>query len=113
MASDRTRPCARNVIFEPVNEGVMMSEPLQIQVDGTPNPHAVKFTLNRVVTEQGKTYRGDPAAVDAAWAKALLSIPGIVGVYGVNTFISVSKTSEMSWDAIVPKAEAALKQVFA
>ena len=90
-----------------------MSEPLEILVEGTPNPHALKFTLNRVVSEQGKTYRGDPASVDAPWAKALLSVPGIVGVYGINQFISVSKRPEATWDEIVPQAEAGLRRAFA
>lgn len=90
-----------------------MPESLEIAVSGTPNPHAVKFTLNRTVSAQGKTYRGDPAAAaDAPWAKALLSIPGIVGVYGVNNFISMNKQPEVEWDAILPQAEEALRRVF-
>ena len=87
-----------------------MPDPLTIAVDPTPNPNAMKFTLNRLVAAKGETYR-DPASA-APWAKALLSIPGLVGVYGVNTFISVNKRPEASWEAIVPAAEAALKQVF-
>ncbi|HAM40919.1 MAG TPA: scaffolding protein [Candidatus Omnitrophica bacterium] len=89
-----------------------MPASLEIVVSGTPNPHAIKFTLNRMVSEQGKTYRGDPNAADAPWAKALLSIPGIVGVYGINNFISMNKQSDVAWDAIIPKAEDALRRVF-
>ena len=89
-----------------------MPDPLEIVVDGTPNPNAVKFTLNRIVATTGETYRGDPATVAAPWAKALLSIPGVVGVFGINNFISVNKTPDADWDVIVPKAEAALKTVF-
>lgn len=89
-----------------------MSEPLEIVVEGTPNPNALKFTLNCTVATKGETYRGDPATVPAPWAKALLSIPGIVGVYGVNNFISMNKKAEVEWNDIVPQAEAALKQVF-
>lgn len=89
-----------------------MSEPLNLRVDPTPNPHALKFTLNRLVSAQGKTYRGDPAAADAPWAQALLAIPGVVGVYGVNQFISINKAPEASWEAIVPQARAGLQRVF-
>ena len=88
-----------------------MAEPLQVAVSPTPNPNALKFTLNRVVSDRGLTYR-DAAAAETPWAKALLAIPGIVGVFGINTFISVNKRPEASWDAIVPQAEAALRQVF-
>ncbi len=89
-----------------------MSKPLEILVEGTPNPNAVKFTLNRTVATKGETYRGDPTNIPAPWAKALLSIPGVIGVFGINNFISVNKTPETDWDAIVPQAEAALKGVF-
>ncbi|MBI2884923.1 MAG: NifU N-terminal domain-containing protein [Candidatus Omnitrophica bacterium] len=89
-----------------------MPEPVDIAVSPTPNPHAMKFTLNRTVAAKGETYRGDPAAVPAAWAKALLAIPGIVGVYGVNNFISANKTPDASWDDILPKAESALRRAF-
>lgn len=89
-----------------------MPEPVEVFADDTPNPNAIKLTLNRQVSAQGKTYRGDPAAADAPWARALLAIPGILGVYGVGNFISMSKAPEASWDDIVPAAEAALKEVF-
>lgn len=89
-----------------------MSVPLDIQVSPTPNPHAMKLTLNRTVAATGETYRGDPVAVASPWAKALLRIPGVVGVYGINNFISMSKTPEAEWNGILPQAEAALKQVF-
>ena len=88
-----------------------MAEPLQIDVSPTPNPNALKLTLNRVVSEQGRTFRAS-APTDAAWAQALLSVAGIVAVYGVNNFISINKQPEASWDVIVPQAEAALQRVF-
>ena len=89
-----------------------MPDALTITASQTPNPHALKLTLNRTVAQQGETYRGDPAAAGAPWAAALLRIPGVLGVYGVNSFISISKDANASWDAIVPQAEAALRRVF-
>ena len=88
-----------------------MPEPLEIIVEGTPNPNAVKFTLNRVVSTQGKTYR-DAATADAPWAKALLGIPGVAQVFGMNNFISVNKTPDAEWEIIISKAEEALKGTF-
>ena len=86
-----------------------MPEPLTIVVSATPNPHALKLTLNRTLTEQGKTFR-DAALANEPWARALLSIPGVVGVYGINNFISINKAAEAEWETIVPKAEAGLRQ---
>ena len=88
-----------------------MPDPVIMRVDGTPNPHAIKLTLNRVVSEQGKTFR-DPATADLPWAKALLEIEGIVGIYGINNFISVNKQPDVAWDALVPQIESALQRAF-
>lgn len=87
-----------------------MAEPLQILVGATPNPNAVKLTLNRTLASRGETYRGDPAGVSVPWAKALLAIPGVLGVYAVNNFVSINKAPEADWDTIVPQAEAGLRR---
>ena len=85
---------------------------LDIAAQPTPNPNAVKFTLNRQVAAQGKTYR-EAAAADAPWAKQLLSLPGVVQLFAVNDFISVSKAPEADWAGLVPQIEAVLRQTFA
>jgi hypothetical protein len=89
-----------------------MAEPLEIVVQGTPNPNAAKFTLNRVVAAAGTTYR-DPAAAEAAWAKRLLEIPGVTQVFALHNFISVTKAPDVAWDALAPQVEAALRHSFA
>ena len=88
-----------------------MANSVDVFVDETPNPNALKLTLSRPVVPSGKTYR-DAATADAPWAKALLAIPGVVGVYGVNNFISVQKTPEADWEAMIPQMESALQQAF-
>ena len=85
-------------------------------MQATPNPNAAKFTLNRTVSAQGKTYRlqaGDTLGDETAWAKQLLGIPGVVQVFAVNNFISVNKAPEASWEGIVPQVERVLQQAFA
>ncbi len=88
-----------------------MTEPLELVVEGTPNPNALKFTLNRTIAASGKTYR-DAATADAPWAKQLLGIAGVSQVFAVNDFISMTKRPEADWDVIVPQAEQVLRQVF-
>ena len=88
-----------------------MNEPLEISVQGTPNPNAAKFTLNRIVAAQGTTYR-DAAAADAAWAKELLSLAGVTQVFTVNNFISVTKAPEADWNVLAPQVEAVLQRAF-
>ena len=89
-----------------------MAEPIQITAQGTPNPNAAKFTLNRIVAAEGKTYR-DPTSTDAAWAKQLLMIPGVTQVFAINNFVSVNKRPEADWDAIGPDVERVLREMFA
>ena len=88
-----------------------MSEPLEITAQGTPNPNAVKFTLNRVIATQGKTYR-DAATADVEWAKRLLEIAGVTQVFALNNFISITKTSEADWKTVGPQIEHILGQAF-
>ena len=88
-----------------------MGEAIEIAVQGTPNPNAAKFTLNRVVATQGKTYR-DAASAEAAWAKKLLAVTGVTQVFAVSNFVSVTKRPEASWETIGPQVERILKEAF-
>ena len=89
-----------------------MTEPLEIVAQGTPNPNAAKFTLNRVVAAQGKTYR-EVASADTEWAKQLLGVAGVTQVFAINNFISVTKTPDADWNVIGPQIEAILQRAFA
>ena len=88
-----------------------MSGPLEIAIQGTPNPNAAKFTLNRVVAAQGTTYRA-PAEAGPEWAKQLLAIPGVTQLFAINNFISVTKTPEGDWNVLAPQVEEVLRRVF-
>ena len=89
-----------------------MVDPLAMTVQATPNPNAAKFTLNRIVATQGKTYR-DAATADGEWAKHLLTIVGVTQVFAVNNFISITKSAEADWQIISPQVEGVLKRAFA
>ena len=92
----------------------MMAEPLVIDIQATPNPNAAKFTLNRVVAAQGTTYRLPAApAAQPEWAQRLLGIPGVIQVFALNTFITVSKSPDGDWNAIAPQVEQVLNEAFA
>ena len=89
-----------------------MGEDLVVTVQGTPNPNAAKFTLNRTVAPQSATYR-DAASAQASWAKALLGITGVTQVFALNNFITVNKTSDADWHIIGPQVERVLREAFA
>ena len=89
-----------------------MPDPLTLTAQDTPNPNAVKFTLNRVVATQGTTYR-DAHHAGVAWARQLLEIPGVIQVFALNSFISINKVPEANWQVIGPEVERVLRQAFA
>ena len=89
-----------------------MSDPLEIVVQPTPNPNALKFTLNRTVASQGRTFRA-PAPADAPWAQGLLQLPGVTQVFALQNFVSVSKSTEADWTALSPQIQQVLAQAFA
>ena len=89
-----------------------MTEPLTLSVQATPNPNAVKVTLNRTVAAQSTTYR-DATAAQADWARQLLSIAGVTQVFAAANFISVSKAADAGWNAILPQVEPVLRRAFA
>ena len=89
-----------------------MADPLQLEAQATPNPNALKFTLNRVVAAQGTTYR-EASQAAAGWARELLGIPGVTQVFALQQFISVTKRPEADWNQLGPQVEQILTQAFA
>ena len=99
-----------------------MPEALTITVQATPNPNAAKFTLNRTVASTGTTYRlpsvpgagqaGDAAGADVEWAKRLLGVPGVVQLFALNNFLSVTKRPDAEWNVLGPQIEQILRESF-
>ena len=88
---------------------------IQIAVDATPNPQAMKFTpdLGRPLVEgRSQTYNSPRDAETSPLARSLFTVPGVVSVFITRSFITVRKAEDTSWDAIVPKVEAALQTCF-
>jgi hypothetical protein len=85
-----------------------------VRFQPTPNPNAGKFTLNRKVIE-GKASRSFYNAEDAAdhpVASALFELEGVASLFMVDDFITVTKSPETTWDALIPKVEAAIELAY-
>jgi len=87
-----------------VEEGDVTA-PLTVTVQPTPNVNAVKFVLNRRVTEGRSQTFTDPATAAVPLARDLLGIAGVRQVFFLNDFITVTRTEGADWDAVVPRAE--------
>jgi NFU1 iron-sulfur cluster scaffold homolog, mitochondrial len=63
----------------------------------TPNENAMKFTLRGKAIESGSATFKKGAATDNPTAKAVLAIDGIVAVFLLNDFVTVTKEPSASW----------------
>lgn len=75
----------------------------------TPNPNALKFTLDVVLSETiNVTSAGDAPAVP--FVEAVFAAGGVVAVFGVNDFVTVSREAGADWDPIVAAVKAAAER---
>ena len=72
----------------------------------TPNPNAMKFTLD-VKLPATVNYANAAAAEGNAFATAVFAVPGVASLFGVNDFVTVTRTPGADWDAIVEGVKAA------
>ena len=64
----------------------------------TPNPNALRFTLDCPAPDNVE---------QSPFGAAVLSVPGVVSVFGVNDFVTVTRAADGDWDSIVPAVQAA------
>ncbi|HEU4798840.1 MAG TPA: NifU N-terminal domain-containing protein, partial [bacterium] len=87
--------------------------PVEIQVQPTPNINALKFVLDRRLTEgKSQTFRSADEAASAPLARALLGIPGVIQVFFLNDFITVTRKPESPWEKIADQVEATIRGHF-
>ncbi len=67
----------------------------------TPNPNAMKFTLD-VTLDAMLDVRSAEAAEGNPLAERIFAIPGVVMLFGTSDFLTVSREEGTDWDAIVP-----------
>ncbi len=83
---------------------------MPVQIESTPNPNALKFTVG-VDVGGPKTFvagRDD----DDPLAGALLSIPGITSIFMTADFVTLSKTPDADWAVIAGPAQEILQSYF-
>ena len=82
---------------------------ISIQVQPTPNINALKFVLDRRLTEgKSQTFRSGDAAASPL-ARVLLAIPGVVQVFFLNDFITVTRNPDIPWETIADQVEDAIR----
>ena len=87
-----------------------MPDPLQLTVQPTPNVNALKFIVNRRMTEGRSQTFTDPSTATSLLARDLLAIPGVRQVFFLNDFITVTRQDGVDWNAVVPQAETVIRR---
>ena len=91
-----------------------MTEPIEVWAEPTPNPNALKFSLNRTVTEgRSKTYASPEAAEASPLAKSLFEIAGVKSLFFLNNFITVTRQPGSDWPPIARQVEERIKAHYA
>jgi hypothetical protein len=87
-----------------------MAEPLQIRVEATPNPNALKISVNRAMWEgRAQTFSTPEQAVTSPLARDLLAVPGVKSVFFLRDFVTISRESGVAWEPIVAQVETVLR----
>ncbi len=69
----------------------------------TPNPNATRFSLGEdALGNASSSFADEAAAAGTPWAEALFEIAGVVALFGVKDFVTVTKEAHTGWEAIVP-----------
>lgn len=72
---------------------------VKIYTEGTPNPNALKFVLDRNILEKDSlNFSNEKQAVNSPLAMRLFEVGSVVEVFVGKNFITVSKNSTSSWD---------------
>lgn len=66
----------------------------------SPNPNALKFTLDTTLPETWN-YGTAEEAEGNAFAETVFKAPGVASIFGVNDFITVNRAPGAEWDPIV------------
>ena len=79
-----------------------------LEIQPTPNPNALKFVLDKAVSQQPISFFNLAAAKDFPLARRLFEIPGVSSLLLLGDFITINKSSDTGWDDIKRQARSVL-----
>lgn len=89
-----------------------MSAPVYINLEFTPNPNTLKYSVNRTLVAVGARnfVKREEAQADSPLAARLFEVPGISGVMIGRDFVTVTKTDEGDWDVVHKNTSTVIEQ---
>ena len=82
-----------------------------VEVQPTPNPNALKFLLDRPISEQPTSFFNSGAAAGHPIATRLFEIPGVSSLLLLGDFVTVNKSADASWPQIKERVRQVLSAV--
>jgi hypothetical protein len=83
---------------------------ISVDPQETPNPNAMKFALSVKVAETGSfSFNATDTEIEHPIAAAVVALDGVVSIFGVNDFVTVSKAEDADWSALIPVVVDAIK----
>ena len=77
---------------------------IQLQIQSTPNPNALKFVLNVPLKTEGKaTYKNAEECHTNPLARLLFGIPHVGEVYFFENYITITQDGEGEWELLEEK----------
>jgi Fe-S cluster biogenesis protein NfuA len=89
-------------IDSPEVKGPVMTSPVMIYTEQTPNPETLKFVTNKMLYKGTADFKEESMAKDwSELATALFQFPYVKGVYICNNFVTVTKEFNYAWEDIM------------
>jgi hypothetical protein len=103
----------RTSYFDEHSRGKADMSDTNVRFQPTPNPNAGKFILDRKVVEgtSSKSFYNAEDAADHPLASALFELEGVVSLFMVDDFVTVTKSANADWETLIPKVQTTIEQV--
>ena len=86
---------------------------MEVTPEATPNPNAIKFTLDRPSTEgKAQTVREGTDPSESPLGARLFALDGVTNVFLVSNFVSVTKDDATDWQRLAPEVIAQIEAHF-
>lgn len=82
---------------------------MEILIEETPNPKALKFIVDTPVKAEGKATFKTGEMVELPLVRDLLNIKDVTQVHLNDNVISVSQTGDADWEVLLPSIESVIK----
>ena len=86
---------------------------IDVTPEATPNPNALKFTLDRPSTAgRAQTFREGSDAAESPLGARIYALDGVTNVFMTANFVSVTKEGGIDWQELAPLVIAELEAHF-